>query len=202
MSSLPITRRTAILGLATASLLVTRRASAATAPDFTLPDGKGEPVSLSDFRGRTVVLEWTNHGCPFVRRHYGTGNMQALQQRAAADGTVWLSIVSSAPGKQGYVDGPQAEALSAERGATPAHVLLDPEGRVGRLYDARTTPHMFVIDPTGETVYRGAIDDAPYASAAETAQATNYVTAALDALKAGQRPAQASTRPYGCSVKY
>lgn len=200
--SFTLSRRASMLGLALAALLPATSVIAATAPNFTLPNSKGEQISLSDFAGKTVVLEWTNHGCPYVQRHYGTGNMQTLQQSAAGDDVVWLSIISSRPGSQGYVEGPEADALTASRNAAPRHVLLDPEGTVGRLYAAKTTPHMFVINGTGEVAYQGAIDDAPSASYGETAQANNFVLAALAAVKAGRSPDPASTRPYGCSVKY
>lgn len=176
----------------------------APAPAFTLTDSNGQSVSLSDFTGKTVVLEWTNHGCPFVKKHYAspTNNMQNLQTAAAADGVVWLSIVSSAPDKQGHVDGAEANELTASRVAAPAHVLLDPNGTVGRLYAAKTTPHMFVIDGTGKLVYDGAIDSNDSSEQSDIAGATNYVTAALTAVKEGRAPDPAVTKPYGCSVKY
>lgn len=173
-----------------------------TAPAFSATDTDGNAVSLADLKGRTVVLEWTNDGCPYVRRHYGTGNMQELQAEAAKDGVVWMSIISSAPGRQGHVSDIEANALSEERGASPAHVILDPDGTIGRLYEARTTPHMFVINPEGKVAYMGGIDDKPYASSAETKSATNYVRLALDAIKSGHTPETPVSRPYGCSVKY
>jgi peroxiredoxin len=195
----------------TAAALITasRPASAevqtgAPAPAFTLTDSNGKSVSLSDFAGKTVVLEWTNDGCPFVKKHYAdpTRNMQTLQSDAAEDGVVWLSVISSAQGKQGHADGARANELTTTRGAAPAHVLLDPTGAVGRLYAAKTTPHMFVIDGTGTLAYDGAIDSNPSANPSDIAGATNYVTAALDAVAAGRTPDPATTKPYGCSVKY
>lgn len=191
-------------GLALAS---TQHASAAPevgkpAPDFTITDSNGNTVNLAAFRGKTVVLEWTNDGCPYVAKHYGTGNMQRLQTDATSKGVVWLTVISSAPGTQGHVVGPEANKLTSDRKARPTAVLLDPKGTVGRLYDARTTPHMFVIDQNGTLSYMGAIDDKPSANHATVNGARNYVSEALDAVLAGKPVTTASTRPYGCSVKY
>lgn len=172
------------------------------APDFTGTDSSGKTHRLSDYRGRTVVLEWTNHDCPYVRKHYGSGNMQALQREATAQGVVWLSVISSAPGKQGYVSGAEADALTAARKAAPSAVILDPEGKIGRLYGAKTTPHMYIVDPSGTLVYMGGIDDRPTADPADIEGAHNYVRAALAELAAGRPVSDAVTRPYGCSVKY
>ena len=172
------------------------------APEFTARDSTGKEVKLSSLRGKTVVLEWTNHLCPYTVKHYVTGNMQALQKDAAKDGIVWLTVASSAPGMQGHVNALEADKLTADRGAAPASVLLDPEGTVGHLYEAKTTPHMFVIDPEGKLVYMGAIDDKPTANAADVKTARNYVREALDAVKSGTPVKSASTRPYGCTVKY
>ncbi len=172
------------------------------APAFSAVDTAGKTRSLAEFKGKTVVLEWTNDGCPYVKKHYGAGNMQKLQQDAAAEGTVWLTIISSAPGKQGYVDGAAADKLTTSRGAKPAAVLLDPKGDVGRAYEAQTTPHMFVIDKTGVLRYMGAIDDQPSTEAASITKAHNYVRSALAAVKTGGKVAEAATDPYGCSVKY
>lgn len=172
------------------------------APEFSVTDTAGKTHRLSDYRGKTVILEWTNDGCPYVRRHYDSGNMQALQKETSEDGIVWLSVISSAPGTQGHVDGPQADALTAQRDAAPTAVLLDPEGQVGRLYDARTTPHMYVIDGQGSLVYQGAIDDKPWASLAETRTADNYVRRALERMAEGRPAEPAVTQAYGCSVKY
>ncbi|MGD2083186.1 MAG: thioredoxin family protein [Chromatiales bacterium] len=172
------------------------------APEFAGTDTAGKVHRLSDYRGRIVVLEWTNHDCPYVRKHYGAGNMQALQRDATADGAVWLSIVSSAPGKQGYVSPAQADRLTAERNAAPTAVLLDPKGDIGRAYAARTTPHMYVIDAEGVLRYMGGIDDIPTSDPADIPRAKQYVRAALKAVGAGEPVADAVTRPYGCSVKY
>lgn len=172
------------------------------APDFTARDADGKGVRLSDFRGKTVVLEWTNSGCPFVRAHYDSGTMQQRQREARAAGVVWLTINSGAPGKQGHVDGPGAKAEIATNKAAPAHYLLDADGRVGKLYEAKTTPHMFVIRPDGVLAYQGAIDDKPTAVEADAKTATPWAKNAIAAVVAGKAPSPAITRPYGCSVKY
>jgi hypothetical protein len=199
-------RRVLILSLA-AALAAPGLAAAAPqlgqpAPAFTAVDLNGKPRALADFKGKTVVLEWTNNGCPYVQKHYNSGNMQGLQKQATAEGVVWLTIISSAPGFQGYLTGPQAKAWKAKAGAHSSDVLLDPKGTVGRAYDARTTPHMYVIDKTGKLVYMGGIDDKPSSDPSSLKGAKNYVTAALADVKAGRAVAQAATRPYGCSVKY
>ena len=172
------------------------------APDFRGIDSNGATHNLSDFSGKVVVLEWTNHQCPFVRKHYGASNMQTLQAEATDQDVVWLSIISSAPGQQGYVTAAQANELTASRGASPTAVILDPDGQIGRLYSARTTPHMYVIDPQGNLRYMGRIDNIPSADPADIAGATNYVRAALNSLQAGQPVETTVTQPYGCSVKY
>ncbi len=174
------------------------------APIFSTAGTKGETVDLAALKGKRVVLEWTNHDCPFVIKHYSAEhkNMQGLQARAADEGVVWISVISSAPGEQGYVDAEKANALSPERGASPAHIVLDPKGEIGRLYGAQTTPHMFVIDENGVLVYKGGIDDIRSANPADIPRATNFVSAALDALAKGEKPEVTSARPYGCSVKY
>ena len=169
------------------------------APDFTLPAQDGSHVKLSDFANDTVVLEWYNYGCPFVKKHYGSGNMQKLQEKYTGEGVKWLRIVSSAPGKQGHLTVAEAAEDHAKTHAT--YTLLDEDGAVGRLYGAQTTPHMFVIDH-GKLVYRGAIDSIPSPIPADIDHATNYVAAALDAIKAGKPVAVADTEPYGCGVKY
>lgn len=172
------------------------------APDFTLTDAAGKSHALSAYKGKWVVLEWVNYDCPFVRKHYGSGNMQKLQKESRGKGAVWLSINSSAPGKQGHFEG---EALAAriakEKGAMDAY-LLDPDGKAGRLYKAKTTPHMFVINPEGVVTYAGAIDDKPSTDLEDIAGASNYVRAALDAGLAGKPVETSSTAPYGCGVKY
>lgn len=172
------------------------------APAFTAVDSNGKSHALSDFKGKTVILEWTNDGCPYVKKHYGAGNMQKIQKDLTAEGAVWLSIISSAPGKQGYVDGKGANALTASRGASPTAVLLDPTGKVGKLYEAQTTPHMYVIDSKGVLRYMGAIDDQPNTDASKIASARNYVREAFAAVKAGKQVEATATDPYGCSVKY
>ena len=171
-------------------------------PDFTLPDVNGRQVSLAGFRGRTVVLEWNNPECPFTQKHYDSGNLQRTQAAATGDGVVWLSINSSAPGNQGHMDAAEAREAVAESGARPTHYLLDPSGEVGRLFGARTTPHMYVIDGTGSLVYAGAIDDRPTADAADVEGARNHVLAALADLRAGRAVSVPTSRPYGCNVKY
>jgi hypothetical protein len=191
----------------TAALAVSGPALAAPvvgqpAPAFTLTDADGHARSLTEFRGKTVVLEWTNNGCPYVQKHYNSGHMQGLQKEATAEGVVWLTIISSAPGFQGYLTGPQARRWKAKVGAHSSDVLLDPKGTVGRAYAARTTPHMFVIDRTGRLVYMGGIDDQATTDPDSLKTAKNYVTAALADVKAGRPVATAVTRPYGCSVKY
>lgn len=176
----------------------------AAAPAFSGVTSAGETISLSDFAGRTVVLEWTNDGCPFVKKHYAAppSNMQTLQKNAAADDIVWISVISSAKGEQGYADAARANELTTSRGAAPAHVVLDEAGTIGKLYGAKTTPHMFIITPDGELAYDGAIDSKPTAKVADIADATNYVTAALADIEAGKPVATPVTKPYGCSVKY
>ncbi len=172
------------------------------APAFNATGSDGRTHALADYQGRFVVLEWTNADCPFVRKHYDSGNMQALQKEAQVAGVTWLSVVSSAPGKQGHVDAAQARQLTEQRAASPSLVLLDEQGKVGRLYDARTTPHLFIIDPKGTLIYAGGIDDTPSADAADIPRSKNYVKVALGEALAGKPVSQPVTRPYGCSVKY
>ena len=172
------------------------------APAFTGLTSDGKTVKLSDYRGKTVVLEWTNHQCPFVGKHYGTSNMQTLQKEAGGKGVVWLSVISSAPGRQGHVTGERANELSKSRGAGPAAVILDEKGIIGRAYEATATPHMYVIDDKGVLTYKGAIDDIPSANHDDVPKATNYVRSALAAMAAGKKPEPRATRAYGCSVKY
>lgn len=173
-----------------------------TAPAFTLNALDGKRVGLADYRGRWVVLEWTNPNCPFVVKHYGSGNMQALQRRFTADNVVWLVINSTAPSHPDYLDNDAKAAWIKQQGAAPSAVLADPTGTVGKAYAARTTPHMFVIDPQGTIVYAGAIDDKRSANPADVKTATNYVVQALTEARAGRPVAVASSQPYGCSVKY
>jgi len=172
------------------------------APEFTAKDSKGTLVSLSQYRGKTVVLEWTNADCPYTHKHYASGNMQSIQALAQKSGVIWLSVISSAPGKQGYVNGPAADALTQSRGATPTAVLLDPSGTLGRLYGAKTTPHMFVIDKNGALQYMGGIDSIATADAGDIPHAEPYLKEAMLAVTRGDPVAHAVTTPYGCSVKY
>lgn len=169
---------------------------------FSTTDSNGHSTALADYRGKYVVLEWTNDGCPFVQHYYKQGNMQALQKEYTGKGVVWLTVISSAPGAQGYADGARANRLTQQRGAAPSSVLLDPSGKIGHLYDAKTTPHMFIIDPKGALIYTGGIDSIPSTDPADIAKASPYVKTALDQALAGQPVAQAVTQPYGCSIKY
>lgn len=193
--------------LTTLLFTLTTAASAALkvgepAPDFTGIDTRGNSHTLSDFRGKPVILEWTNHDCPYVRKHYNSGNMQRQQQAATEQGAVWLSIISSAPGKQGHVTPTQADALTVQRNAAPSAVILDQKGDIGRLYGAKTTPHMYIIDAQGKLAYRGGIDSIPSSNPADIDKATQYVPAALAHVMTGEPVASSVTRPYGCSVKY
>lgn len=172
------------------------------APAFMGVDSNGKAHKLTDFAGKTVVLEWSNADCPYVKKHYNAGNMQSTQAAAAAKGAVWLTIVSSAPGKQGAVTPAQANDLTATRKAKPAAVILDSAGTIGKAYGAKTTPHMYVIDGKGILRYQGAIDDKPSSSPDSLTGAKNFVLAALDDMAAGKPVAVAETEPYGCSVKY
>jgi len=172
------------------------------APDFALTDITGQAHKLSDFRGRTVVLEWVNPECPFVIKHYGSGNMPALQKAAVADGVVWFSINSGRPGAQGDFDAAKVAEWMKRTGASPTAYFRDQDGKVGRLYAAKTTPHMFVITAEGTLVYDGAIDSIRSAKVEDLAKATNYVKAALASVKAGTPVEKTSSQPYGCSVKY
>jgi hypothetical protein len=172
------------------------------APVFNATTAEGKPFSLASLQGKTVVLEWTNHDCPFVKKHYGSGNIPALQKEATARGVVWVQVISSAKGKQGFVDGATALRLNAQRGATPSVTVLDPEGTIGKLYGARTTPHIYIVNPVGQLVYRGGIDSIASAKVDDIAKAENYVRLALSELAAGKPLSKPVTTPYGCSVKY
>jgi AhpC/TSA family len=172
------------------------------APDFTATDSQGKAVALSQFRGKTVVLEWTNADCPYTHKHYASGNMQGIQALAKKNDVVWLTVISSAPGKQGYVNGPAADALTESRGAAPSAVLLDPSGTLGRLYGAKTTPHLFVIDKNGALQYMGGIDSIATADAGDIPKAEPYLKEAMLAVAQGGPVAHPVTKPYGCSVKY
>jgi peroxiredoxin len=172
------------------------------APEFTATDSNGVEHTLSQYAGKYVVLEWHNNGCPYVRKQYNSGNMQKLQKEWTARGVVWLTVVSSAPGKQGYVTADEENAYLKQINAAPTAVLLDPTGRLGHLYDAKTSPHMFIIDPSGTLIYNGAIDDQPTPDPASIEGATNYVSQALSEAMAGKPVSVPTSRPYGCSVKY
>ncbi len=174
----------------------------APAPAFTATDSNGKTVNLSDYKGQTVVLEWTNDQCPYVRKFYDTNTMQDLQRAATAKGAVWLTVLSSAKGKQGYVDGAGANKIMADEKAAPTAYLLDADGALGRLYGAQTSPHMFVIDKDGTLVYAGGIDDQPSVNHSTVKTANNYVKAALADLDAGQPVKIATAKPYGCGIKY
>ncbi len=166
-------------------------------PDFTLPDTHGQDHSMSEYRGKYVVLEWLNYGCPSVVKHYNAGNMQMLQEKYTGQGVVWLAVVSSAPGKQGYYEPAEMNQVSAEQGSKASAVLLDPSGEVARLYHAQVTPHMMVVNPDGALIYNGAIDDKPGTRASTLEGAHNYVAAALDESMAGKEVSVPLTRPYG-----
>ena len=170
------------------------------APDFTVNDQNGKPVKLSDAKGKVVVLEWYNKGCPFVKKHYGSGNMQGLQKKYGKKGVVWYSVISSKPGKEGHLD--QAAAKAELKTISPKAILNDEAGDVGRLYGAKTTPHMFVVDKKGVLVYAGGIDDKPSADPKDIKSSKNFVASALDEVLAGKPVTAASSTPYGCSVKY
>lgn len=172
------------------------------APEFKAVDTYGKAQALSQYRGKWVVLEWLNHGCPFVKKHYKNNVMQALQKKYADKGVVWLSIVSSAPGKQGHYSNEKANDLTKDKGAAPYAVLIDESGTVGRMYDARTTPHMFVINPQGALVYMGGIDDKPGTTASDFETARPHVDIALQEAMAGKPVSVATSQPYGCGVKY
>lgn len=173
------------------------------APDFTAKDVNGQQVTLSELKGKTVVLEWTNYGCPFVRKHYDSGHMQALQKKYTGKGVVWIGVNSGAKGKEGYFDSDEAQSkAAAAKKAAYTHLIRDPSGSLGKLYGAKATPHMYVIDKEGILAYKGAIDDQPSVDPDTLKSAKNYVSAALDAVLSGGKPETAETQAYGCSVKY
>lgn len=172
------------------------------APEFELVDTNGKSHKLSSFAGKTVVLEWFNKGCPYVQKHYESQNMQALQKKYTDKGVVWLTVISSAPGKQGFEDNQQANKTRADWKIASTATLLDPKGEVGKLYAAKTTPHMYIVDAKGTLVYNGAIDSISSSKKDDVGKAENYVAGALDLLAAGQPVKTATTKPYGCSVKY
>lgn len=172
------------------------------APDFTLTDALGDAHSLSDFTGKFVVLEWINFGCPFVKKHYGAGNMQNLQTEYGKKDVVWLTICSSAPGKQGYLEGEELTTAIKEHNVKSTAYLIDADGTVGKMYQAKTTPNMYVINPDGKLIYAGAIDDKPTPKPEDIEGSMNYVAAALDLAMSGKDVEVKATQPYGCSVKY
>jgi len=190
------------LSVAIASVAVASPEIGKPAPAFTLKDTSGKEHSLADFKGKLVVLEWVNHGCPFVKKHYESGNMQKVQAESVGSGAVWLSICSSAPDKQGHMSAEDAAAKAKEVDSKANAYLLDEDGTVGKAYDAKTTPEIFIINEEGLLVYKGAIDDKPSASSADIEGAVNHVTAALKEIKGGKPVTVSSTKPYGCSVKY
>ncbi|MBP7340225.1 redoxin domain-containing protein [Niveispirillum sp.] len=214
--SLRLTRRTflnstaAVAGAGIAAPLLSLPALAApaaaivgkAAPAFTGRTVDGAAISLADYKGKLVILEWTNHGCPFVRKHYDSGNMQAVQAEAVAAGAVWLTVISSAPGEQGHVTPADAKARAASEKWAASTTILDPSGDIGRAYAAKTTPHMFIIGTDGILLYDGAIDDKPTANKADIPGSKNYVRAALADIAAGRPVAVSSSRAYGCAVKY
>lgn len=190
-----------------AAVLVSAGATAAPvpgrpAPDFTGVTARGETISLADFAGKPVVLEWTNHDCPFVRKHYETGNMQRLQSKLTEAGAVWISVISSAPGEQGHVGPAEALDIATRRASWADHIVLDPEGRIGRLYEAKTTPEMFLIGPDGRVAYMGAIDDRPSTRHETVEGAENWLLAAWAEMSAGEPVSRPATKPYGCKVYY
>lgn len=205
-----LTRQTFIAGLAFAGFSLTTGAAFAEgaarvgqpAPAFQAVDVEGKTRNLQEFAGKTVILEWTNHDCPYVRKHYNSATMQTLQKDMAKEGIVWLSVISSPPGEQGYVEAAKAKELTVQRDAAPAGILLDPKSQVARAYGAQTTPHMYIIDPKGTLAYMGAIDDKPSSNPASLSGAKSYVRQAVAELKAGKPVSEASTKAYGCAVKY
>ncbi len=203
-----LSRRAVLAAVAlTASLAMPGLASAQAqldqpAPAFRASTADGKTVTLDSYKGKTVVLEWTNHDCPYVKKHYGSGNIPALQKEATAQGVVWLQVISSAPGQQGHVDGATAIKLNKDRGAAPSQVLLDPSGQIGKAYGAQTSPHLFIVNPQGVLVYKGGIDSIATAKVDDIPKADPYVKTALSELAAGKKITHASTKPYGCSIKY
>ena len=195
---------TIIIGLSLCAVLPAMWATKVgdTAPDFTATASNGKTIRLSDYRGKYVVLEWHNNGCPYVGKHYKSGNMQRLQREWTSHGVTWFTVLSSAPGKQGYVTASEENDYLVKMQAAPTAALLDPSGEIGHLYDAKTSPHMIVINPQGVIIYDGAIDDKPTTDLSDVPGATNYVSLALEQAMAGKQVATPATRPYGCSVKY
>jgi peroxiredoxin len=190
------------LAASTALFAADSPAVGTTAPDFSLTDSKGKTQTVSQYKGKYVVLEWFNPDCPFVKKHYGSGNMQKLQEEFTGKGVVWLSIDSSAPGLEGNLTAEQAEKKIAEWKTKQTAFVLDPDGKAGRSYGAKNTPHMFVINPEGKIIYEGAIDSKATPNPSDIAGSTNYVKVALEESMGGKTVSNANTKPYGCSVKY
>ncbi len=192
----------AVLAMLAAPLLISAAKIGAAAPDFTASASNGKSYRLADFRGKFVVLEWHNSGCPYTRKHYESGNMQRLQKEWTGRGVIWFTVISSAPGTQGYVTADQENAYMSRMHAEPTAALLDASGDLGHMYDAKTTPHMIVINPAGNIIYDGAIDDHPTSDQSDIANSKNFVNEALTEAMAGKPVDSPVTRPYGCSVKY
>ena len=192
--------------VAATNFIASRAYSAAAvgqkAPDFTAKDTAGKTVSLADFKGKTVVLEWVNPGCPYVRKHYSVANMQSTQKDAAGKGVVWLAINSTEPGHPDYLAPVALQAWMGEQKAAATHTVMDESGKIGQAYDARTTPHMYIVNPQGLLIYAGGIDSIASARPDDIKTATNYVKVGLGETLSGKPISNASTRPYGCSVKY
>ncbi len=200
--SLPLVLGLALVTLAPASLFAASAQVGQIAPDFTLTGSDNKPHALADYKNKYVVLEWTNPNCPFVHKFYDSGTMQALQKKWTAKGVAWLRINSGAPGHDGYQDAAALTAYAQKEHVAATSSLMDPDGKVGQEFGARTTPHMFVIDPKGTLIYAGGIDDKPSPDPADIASAKNYVSAALEESMAGKPVTQPTAKPYGCSVKY
>lgn len=192
----------AVGALAIAAPAIAAPAVGSPAPDFSATDVNGKAIKLADLKGKIVVLEWTNNECPYVKKHYGSGNMQKTQKEATAKGVEWITINSSAPGRQGHVSAEDAKKIMSDAGGTPSAEILDESGTIGKAYDAKTTPHMFVIDKEGTLAYAGAIDDNPSPKPEDAATAKNYVLAALSDIESGNSVETPTSQPYGCAVKY
>ena len=206
MSKFIVPRRSLLIGGAAVALAPAAAFASSdlgkAAPAFSATDSNGKSWSLAELKGKVVVIETTNQDCPYVRKHYTSANMQTQQREAGAKGVVWLTVASSAPGEQGFVTAAQANDLTKTRNAAPAAFLLDPQSRIARAYGATVTPHMYIIDASGTLVYKGGIDSIPSSNVADVPKATQYVRVALDQVLAGKPVAEASTRPYGCTLKY
>ncbi len=203
MKSLPVLAGIASLVVALVPISAAAQAVVGSpAPGFTATDSHGQTHTLSEYRGKYVVLEWHNRDCPYTHKHYVSGNMEALQKEWTAKGVVWFTVISSAPGKQGYVTDAEENEYLQQMHADPTAVLMDPEGKLGRLYDAKTTPEMYIIDPEGKLIYEGAIDDRPTPDVSDINGADNYLNDALMEAMAGKPVVHSYTRSYGCSVKY